>query len=105
MRTDILAKRDAIATQRIGAAMATLSERHGVGIDAASAFQQATHRDRAIAAMFRNEAVADFLEAFDKAQVTSGANDAPEAILERLTAIPGIGEAKAKQVLAALEGE
>lgn len=105
MRTDILAKRNAIATDRIGEAMAELAAQHDIGEDAVSAYQQATHRDRAIAGMRRNEAVADFLDALNGAQVRTPANNASEDVLARLTAIPGIGEAKAKQVLAALEGE
>lgn len=105
MRTDILAKRDAIATERIGDAMADISERHGVGAAAVSAFQSAAHRDRAITAMRRNEAVADFLDALNGAPIKTGANTAAGGLLERLTAIQGIGDAKAKQIIAAIEGE
>lgn len=105
MRTDILAKRNAIAAERIGEAMADLAAQHGIGDDAVAAYQQATHRDRAIAGMRRNEAVADFFDALNGAQAGKPENSASGAVLERLTAIPGIGEAKAKQILVVLEGE
>lgn len=105
MRTDILAKRDALATERIGDALTALSERYDVGADAVAAFASVGGRDKAVASMKRNEALADFLDALNDAQVTPAANASPDAILERLTAIPGIGEARAKQIIAALEGE
>ena len=105
MRTDILARRDAIATERIGEAMETLVERHGVGGDALAAYQSAANRDRAVTAMRRNEAIADFLDALNGSKVKSGAFSASDGLLERLTAIQGIGEAKAEQIIAALEGE
>lgn len=102
MRIDLLAKRDAIAIEAIGEAMQALSERHGVGADAVSAFQSAIGKDRAIVAMQRNEALVDFLSAL------ASCDSAPPIygdLLEKLTAIPGIGDAKAKQIIKTLEGK
>ena len=68
MKLERLAARDAQAIHRIETSMRTLSERHGIGTDALAAFEAAPHRDRAITAMRRNEALADFLDALSAAQ-------------------------------------
>lgn len=101
MRADILARRNAQAIARIEAALGEIVAATGQGRDALAAFQSAPHRDPAIAAMRRNEALADFIEGLE---VTAPAIGASEGVFERLTAIPGIGPAKAKQIIAAIEG-
>lgn len=105
MKLERLAARDAQAIHRIETSMRTLCERHDIATAALLAFESASHRDRAITAMRRNEALADFLGALCEAGSMSPAGAQPADILERLTTIPGIGKAKAEQIIAVLEAK
>jgi hypothetical protein len=97
MHPRTLATRESVAAQRTVAAAKTLAERFGLDDRAKALTIEDKHPD--IQQLFRNEAVADFLEALTAVELPS-AEDIPveeivatteELLLARIEALDGIG--------------
>jgi hypothetical protein len=83
MHPRILAARAEVAQNKLVAASRSLAERLGI-TDLADAIEQANHKDPAIASLWKDEAIADFVDSLAQSLHVVGPALSVESVLERI---------------------